>query len=96
MQSYQLPDQTAKFAPVSTTILKIRAIFVHQTLTEHALYTEIQSVSFLSFTIWWNREKTWPCWIPPPPAFLGWPFYNQVAGHVSHSKQFIETDFSAL
>ena len=28
----------AKFAPVWTTILKIRAIFVHQTLTEHALY----------------------------------------------------------
>ena len=31
--------KTAKFAPVWTTILKIRAIFVHQTLTEHALYT---------------------------------------------------------
>ena len=29
--------KTAKFAPVWITILKIRAIFVHQTLTEHAL-----------------------------------------------------------
>ena len=29
--------KTAKFAPVWTTNLKIRAIFVHQTLTEHAL-----------------------------------------------------------
>ena len=29
--------KTAKFAPVWTTILKMRAIFVHQTLTEHAL-----------------------------------------------------------
>ena len=31
--------KTAKFAPVWTSILKIRAIFVHQTLTEHAFYT---------------------------------------------------------
>ena len=30
-------NQTSKFAPVWTIILKIRAIFVHQTLTEHAL-----------------------------------------------------------
>ena len=30
--------KTAKFAPVWTTILKIRAMFVHQTSTEHALY----------------------------------------------------------
>ena len=37
-----LPDQTAKFAPVWTTILKIRAIFVHQTLTEHALYVSVK------------------------------------------------------
>ena len=29
--------KTAKFAPVWTTIPKIQAIFVHQTLTEHAL-----------------------------------------------------------
>ena len=29
--------KTAKFAPVWTTILKIRAIFVHQTSTEHPL-----------------------------------------------------------
>ena len=39
MQKYQLPDQTAKFAPVWITILKIGAIFVHKTLTEHALFT---------------------------------------------------------
>ena len=31
MQWYQLPEQTAKFAPVWTTILKICAIFVQQT-----------------------------------------------------------------
>ena len=37
MLLYQLFNQTAKFAPVWTTILKIREIFVHQTLTEHAL-----------------------------------------------------------
>ena len=37
MQRYQLPDQTAKFAPVWTTVLKIRGIFVHRTSTEHAL-----------------------------------------------------------
>ena len=36
MQWYQLSNQIAKFAAVWTTILKIRAIFVHQTLTEHA------------------------------------------------------------
>ena len=30
--------KTAKFAPVWTTILKIRAIFVRQTLTEHAIF----------------------------------------------------------
>ena len=30
-----LVNQAAKFAPVWTTILKIRAIFLHQTLTEH-------------------------------------------------------------
>ena len=29
--------KTAKFAPVWTIILKIRAVFVHQSLTEHAL-----------------------------------------------------------
>ena len=32
-----LQIKTAKFAPVWTTILKIWAIFVHQTLTEHTL-----------------------------------------------------------
>ena len=30
-------NKTAKFAPIWTTILKIRAIVVRQTLTEHAL-----------------------------------------------------------
>ena len=29
--------KTAKFAPVWTIILKIRGIFVHETLIEHAL-----------------------------------------------------------
>ena len=32
---------TAKFAPVFFSILKIRAIFVHQTLTEHVLYQKV-------------------------------------------------------
>ena len=39
-QSHEIYDvylQSAKFAPVWTTILKIRVIFVHQILTEHAL-----------------------------------------------------------
>ena len=31
--------KTAKFTSVWNTILKISAIFVHQTLTEHALYS---------------------------------------------------------
>ena len=31
--------RSATFAPIWTTILKIRTIFVHQTLTEHALYS---------------------------------------------------------
>ena len=30
--------KTAKFAPVWTTIFKIHAIFVHETLNEHALH----------------------------------------------------------
>ena len=30
--------ETAKFAPVWTTIFKIRPIFVHQTSNEHAIY----------------------------------------------------------
>ena len=29
--------KTAKFAPVWTTLLKVRVTFVHQTLTEHAI-----------------------------------------------------------
>ena len=37
----------AKFAPVWAIILKICAIFVHQTLTEHALYSE-KTVSLLA------------------------------------------------
>ena len=36
---YQLPDKTAKFTTVWTTVLKVRATFVHQTLTEHALWS---------------------------------------------------------
>ena len=40
MQLCQLPDQAAKFAPVWTTFLKRRAIFVHQTSTEHAVCTQ--------------------------------------------------------
>ena len=32
--------ETAKFAPVWTTTLKIRASFVHQTSAEHALYAK--------------------------------------------------------
>ena len=35
--------KTAKFAPVWTTILKIWAIFVHQTLNEHALSHDLRS-----------------------------------------------------
>ena len=31
--------KTAKFAPVRTTIPKLRAIFVHRALTEHALHS---------------------------------------------------------
>ena len=30
--------KTAKFAPVWTIVLKIRTIFVHQTVTEDALF----------------------------------------------------------
>ena len=30
--------KTAKFPPVWTTILKIRRVFVHQTLPEHVLF----------------------------------------------------------
>ena len=39
------PDLTAKFAPVWTNILKIEAIFVHQTLTKHALFIDKNFVS---------------------------------------------------
>ena len=38
--------KTAKCAPVWTTILKIREIFVHQTLTEHALSSQL-NLSFI-------------------------------------------------
>ena len=37
MQYMMFIYKTAKFAPVWTAILKVQAIFVHQTLTEHAL-----------------------------------------------------------
>ena len=33
----------AKFAPVWTTIVKIRATFVHKTLSEHALFLNLSS-----------------------------------------------------
>ena len=38
---------TAKFAPVWTTVFKIRAIFVQQTFTEHALLKLNFDVTFL-------------------------------------------------
>ena len=40
--------ETAKLAPVWTNILKIQVIFVHQTLTEHALFPSV-SLSSLTF-----------------------------------------------
>ena len=40
--------KTAKFAPVWTTVLKIRAIFVHQTLTEHTLCETKQNYCLLA------------------------------------------------
>ena len=39
----------AKFAPVWTTIFKIWAIFVHQTLTEHGLCLKgVISINYIS------------------------------------------------
>ena len=47
--------KTAQFAPVWTTILKIRAIFVHQTLTEHAIYLPgLQDMSSKSHLLYAN------------------------------------------
>ena len=43
--------KTAKFTPVWTTILKIRAIFVHQTLTEHAFLDRFL-IGGLSQSLW--------------------------------------------
>ena len=43
-----LQIKTAKLAPVWTTILNIRAIVVHQTLTEHALYYYFHKVLVVS------------------------------------------------
>ena len=40
--------KTAKFTPVWTTILKVRAIFVLQTLTEHALLNKFLFLADLS------------------------------------------------
>ena len=46
----------AKFAPVWTAILKIRAIFVHQTLlTEQAIYLFLLML-FRQFLLSWNLE----------------------------------------
>ena len=39
-------NQSANFAPVWTTILKILAIFVNQTLTEHAIFAGYLSLVF--------------------------------------------------
>ena len=56
--------KTAKFAPVWTTVLKIRAIFVHQTLTEHALLfistcpLHIRQYVHLLYQLWLWRN--WP------------------------------------
>ena len=36
--------KTAKFAPVWTILLKIGAVYVHQTLTEHALYLTLNGI----------------------------------------------------
>ena len=43
--------ETAKLAPVRTNILKIQVIFVHQTLTEHALFRSValSSPTFIPF-----------------------------------------------
>ena len=38
--------KAARFAPVWTTILKIQVIFVHQTLTKHALSLQL-NLSFI-------------------------------------------------
>ena len=48
---------TAKLAPVWTIILKIRAIFVHRTLTEHALFQSFSGRNFniskyINFKLW--------------------------------------------
>ena len=37
-------NKIAKFAPVWTTVIKIRVIFVHKSLTEHVLYTTCHKV----------------------------------------------------
>ena len=41
--------KTAKFAPVWTIILKIRTIFIYQTLTEHALFIAEWTIKWLSY-----------------------------------------------
>ena len=47
--------KTAKFVPVWPTVLKIRSIFVHQSLTERAL-TLSRSIAFVSH--WRLRYNT--------------------------------------
>ena len=43
--------KTAEFVPVWTAILKILAIFVHQTLTEHALLSLTLNLNFCSLQL---------------------------------------------
>ena len=52
--------KAAKFAPVWTTILKIRAIFVHQTLTRHAIYRDLKLENQI-FLITLNRYEHGMC-----------------------------------
>ena len=44
--------KTVKFVPVWTTTLKILEIFVHQTLTEHALYQKAIFSRVIKHQIW--------------------------------------------
>ena len=41
INDHHLPEQTAKFAPIWLSFLKLHVIFIHQTLTEHGLCTGI-------------------------------------------------------
>ena len=48
--------KTAKFAPVWTIILKIRAVFVHQSLTEHALTLSHGVIFMLHWRLRYTRN----------------------------------------